>query len=134
MGGTDAWIATGRLSGLGSPALRQRLASVRGKVEDVVEEQRIAREIGVREIYPLIKSDIGDIDPIQEIMSAGLSARQSTPVLPLNSSGTISIRNSDELRFLLRARMLWYEGSLHETRDFLTELEANSKARFRRPQ
>jgi hypothetical protein len=123
LGGTDAWIATGRLSGLGSPALRQRLAGVRGKVEDVVEEQRIAREIGVREIYPLIKSDIGDIDLIQEIMSAGLSARQSTPVLPLNSSGTISIRNSDELRFLLRARMLWYEGSLHETRDFLTELE-----------
>ena len=123
LGGTDAWIATGRLSGLGSPALRQRLASVRGKVDDVVEEHHIAREVGVREIYPLIKGDIGNLEPIQNIIRAGLSARPSTPVLPLSSSETIPIRNSDELRFLLQVRVLWYEGSLHETRDFQKELE-----------
>jgi hypothetical protein len=39
----DAWIASGHLGGLDSRILRQRLASVRGKVEDVVEEVRRLR-------------------------------------------------------------------------------------------
>jgi hypothetical protein len=122
-GATDAWIADGRLGALGSPILRQRLASVRGKVADVVEEQQIAREISVREIYPLIKDEIGDIELIQEIVSAGLQARQRTSVQVISGSGTIAVPNSNALRFLLRARSLWYEASMYETRDFQTELE-----------
>ena len=122
-GATDAWIADGRLGALGSPMLRQRLASVRGKVGDVVEEQQIAREISVREIYPAIKDEIGDIELVQEIVSAGLQARQRTSVQAISGSGTIAVRNSNALRFLLRARSLWYEASRYETRDFQTELE-----------
>jgi hypothetical protein len=122
-GATDAWIADGRLGALGSPILRQRLASVRGKVGDVVEEQQIAREISVREIYPLIKDEIGDIELIQEIVSTGLQARQRTSVQVISGSGTIAVPNSNALRFLLRARSLWYEASMYETRDFQTELE-----------
>ena len=123
LGGTDAWIANGRLGGLDSPMLRKRLASVRGKVEDVVEEQRIAREMAVREIYPLIKDQIGDLGKVQEIVSAGLNPRQSTSVQPLTGSGTISVPNSNALRFLLQTRMIWYEASVYETADFQTELE-----------
>jgi hypothetical protein len=123
LGGTDAWIAAGRLGGLGSPMLRQRLASVRGKVEDVVEEQRIAREIVVREIYPLIKDEIGDIGSVQQMFSDGLHARQRTSVQVVSGSGTIAVPNSNALRFLLRARMVWYEASIYETGDFQTELE-----------
>ncbi len=122
LGGTDAWIAAGRLGGLASPALRQRLASVRGKVEDVVEEQRIAREIAVHEIYPLIKDEIGDIEIVQKLFSDGLHARQKTAIQEVLGSGTISVPNSNALRFLLRARMVWYEASIYETRDFQTEL------------
>ena len=122
-GATDAWIADGRLGALGSPILRQRLASVRGKVGDVVEEQQIAREISVREIYPLIKDEIGDIELVQKIVSAGLQARQKTSVQDISGSGTISVPNSNALRFLLRARSLWYEASMYETRDFQAELE-----------
>ncbi len=123
LGGTDAWIATGRLQGLESAVLRQRLASVRGKVEDIVEEQRIAREIGVREIYPLVKEQIGDLELIEGIFYSGLGARQSTGVQPLTQSGTISFPNSNAIRFLLQARALWYVGSIEETRDFQAELE-----------
>ena len=122
-GATDAWIADGRLGALSSPILRQRLASVRGKVGDVVEEQQIAREISVREIYPLIMDEIGDIELVQEIVSAGLQARQKTSVQVISGSGTISVPNSNALRFLLRARSLWYEASMYETRDFQSELE-----------
>ena len=61
LGGTDAWIAAGRLAGIDSPELRQRLASVRGKVVDVREEQLVGRDISVFEIYPLIEDEIGDI-------------------------------------------------------------------------
>ena len=123
LGGTDAWIATGRLQGLESAVLRQSLASVRGKVEDIVEEQRIAREIGVREIYPLVKNQIGDLELIEDIFNAGLGARQSTGVQLPPQSGTISIPNSNAIRFLLQARTLWYVGSISETRDFQAELE-----------
>lgn len=123
LGGTDAWIATGRLGGLESSLLRRRLASVRGKVEDVVEEQRVARELVVREIYPLIKNDIGDIASVQQMFSDGLHARQATSVQTVTGSGTIRIPNSNALRFLLRTRTLWLEASIHETADFQTELE-----------
>jgi hypothetical protein len=123
LGGTDAWIANGRLGGLDSPMLRKRLASVRGKVEDVVEEHRIAREIAVRDIYPLIKDQMGDLEAILEMVSAGLNPRQSTSVQPVTASSTISVPNSRALRFLLQARMIWYEASIHETRDFQAELE-----------
>ncbi len=122
-GATDAWIADGRLGALSSPNLRQRLASVRGKVGDVVEEQQIAREISVRDIYPLIQDEIRDIKLVQEIVSAGLQARQSTSVQTIPGSGTIAIPNSNALRFLLRVRSLWYEASKYETRDFQTEIE-----------
>ena len=123
LGGTDAWIAAGRLGGLGSPILRQRLASVRGKVGDVVEEQHIAREIAVHEIYPLIKDQVGDIGLVQKLFSDGWHARQRTSVQAVSGSGTVSVPNSNALRFLLRARMIWYEASIYETGDFQTELE-----------
>ena len=123
LGGTDAWIANGRLGGLDSPMLRKRLASVRGKVEDVVEEQRIAREIAVREIYPQIKDQVGDLEIVREMVAAGLNPRQSTSVQPVTASSTISVPNSSALRFLLQARLIWYEASIHETSDFQTELE-----------
>ena len=121
-GATDAWIADGRLGAIGSPALRQRLASIRGKVGDVVEEQHVARDISVQSIYPLIMDEIGDIQYIQDIVSSGLQARQSTSVQEISGSGTISIPNSNALRFLLRARSLWYEASTYEMQDFRAEL------------
>lgn len=123
LGAIDAWIAAGRLGGLESLLLRQRLASMRGKVEDIVEEQRIAREIAVREIYPLIKDQIGDIGSVQKLFSDGFHARPKTSVQAVTGSGTVSIPNSNALRFLLRARMIWYEASIHETGDFQSELE-----------
>ena len=123
LGGTDAWIAAGRLGSLGSPVLRQRLASMRGKVEDVVEEQRIAREILVREIYPLIKDEIGDIELVQQMFSDGLHARPGTSAQVISGSGKIPVPNSNALRFLLRARIVWYEASIYETGDLRKELK-----------
>lgn len=102
--------------------LRKRLASVRGKVEDVVEEHRIAREIAVYEIYPLIKDRMGDVGVVQQMVAAGLNPRQSTSVLPVTGSSTISVPNSNARRFLLQARKIWYEASIYETLDFQTEL------------
>lgn len=122
LGGTDAWIAAGRLAGLDSAELRQRLASVRGKVEDVVEEQRVAREIGVHDIYPLLKDLAGDIALVQQLYREGFHARQATSVRALTSGGVVPVTNSSALKFLLRARAIWYEASIHETRDFQAEL------------
>jgi len=124
LGGTDAWIAAGRLAGIDSPELRQRLASVRGKVVDVREEQLVGRDISVFGIYPLIDDEIGDISVIQQMFASGLHARQKTSVLPIPEQGSILLPNSRALQFLLRARTIWYESSIHEMRDFQAELEA----------
>lgn len=124
LGGTDAWIAAGRLAGLDSPELRQRLASIRGKVEDVAEEQRTARDIGVHDIYPLLMDQVGDISLVQQLYRSGLHTRQATSMQAVSSKGTIPVSNTNALKFLLRARAIWYEASIHETRDFLVELEA----------
>lgn len=123
LGGIDAWIAAGRLAGIDSPQLRQRLASVRGKVEDVIEEQRVAREIGVRNVYPLIQDEIGDITPVRQLYSDGFHARQATDVREIPSSGTIPVPNSAALRFMLQARTIWYEAAIKEMLDFQAELE-----------
>ena len=123
LGGIDAWIASGRLADIDSPVLRQRLASVRGKVEDVIEEQRIARDISVREIYPLIQDKIGDIDSVLQLFASGLHPRQGEPVHTISSSGTILIPNSSALQFLLQAKSIWYEAAIMEMTDFQTELE-----------
>jgi len=123
LGGIDAWIAAGRLAGIESPVLRQRLASVRGKVEDVVEEQRVARDIGIRTIYPLIGDEIGDIGGIQDLFASGLHARQGTSVRALPSSGAVSVPNSGALSFALQVRTIWYEAAIKEMQDFQAELE-----------
>ncbi len=124
LGGTDAWIAAGRLAGIDSPELRQRLAGVRGKVVDVREEQLVGRDISVFGIYPLIDDEIGDISVIQQMFASGLHARQKTSVLPIPEQSSILLPNSRALQFLLRARTIWYESSIHEMRDFQDELEA----------
>ena len=103
--------------------LRQRLASVRGKVEDVIEEQHIAREIAVHEIYPIIMGQISDIDSVNKMFSEGLHSRQSTSTQDVAATGKISFPNSSATRFMLRARMLWYQASMFETGDFKKELE-----------
>jgi hypothetical protein len=123
LGGTDAWIAAGRLAGIDSPELRQRLASVRGKVADVREEQLVGRDISVFDIYPVIDEEIGDIELIQQMFASGMHARQGTSIQAIPESGKISVRNSNALRFLLRARIIWYESSIYEMGDFQAELE-----------
>jgi len=122
LGGTDAWIAAGQLGVIESPKLRQRLAGVRGKFDDTIEEQRIAREVGIRQIYPAIE-DRGDIGIIKDMFAAGLHARQATEVQEIPDFGSISLPNSGALIFSLQARGLWYEASILESTDLLAELK-----------
>jgi hypothetical protein len=123
LGGIDAWIASGRIAGIDSPLLRQRLAGVRGKVADVIEEQRVARDIGVNQIYPLIQDRIEGIELVKQVFMSGLHARPSTPVLTITEAGTVSVPNSSALRFLLQTRAIWYEAAIFEMGDFQAELE-----------
>lgn len=123
LGGIDAWIAAGRMGGIDSPSLRQRLAGIRGLVDDTVEEQLVAREIGVKEIYPLIKDGIGDISLVVKLFAEGYHLRQRTSVQTWPESGTVALTNSGALRFLLQARRIWYEASIKELGDFQAELD-----------
>jgi hypothetical protein len=122
LGGTDAWIGAGQLGVLESLELRQRLAAVRGKFEDTIEEQRDARDISILQIYPAIQSG-SDITVIKDMFAAGFHARQATEVQEIPDFGTMTLPSSDALIFSLQTRGLWYEASIVESRDLLTELE-----------
>lgn len=123
-GGIDAWIAAGRMAGIESPELRQRLASVRGKVSDVTEEQYVARDITVRDIFPHLRNHTSDIEPIVTLFSSGFHGRQGTGIQDLPDIGKVSIPNSAPLEFDLQIRNLWYQAAINEVRDFQGELEA----------
>ena len=122
LGGIDAWIASGRMAGIENPVLRQRLAGIRGMADDAVEEQRVAREVGIQNIYNTVEDAIGDIDAVREFIASGyhLRSRDSISVIPETSS--ITVPNSNSLRFLLQARVIWYEASIQEVTDFRSDL------------
>lgn len=121
LGGTDAWIASGQLGVIESLELRRRLAGVRGKFDDTVEEQRDARDIGILKLYPAIQGG-SDVGVIKDIFAAGLHARQATEVQEIPDFGTMALPNSNDLIFLLQVRGLWYEASIVESKDLLLEL------------
>lgn len=123
VGAIDAWIAAGRLAGIDNPELRKRLASVRGKVADVTEEQLVARLVATRDIYPLLREEIGDIGPIYELYTAGFHGRPSTGVLEVPELAPIQVPNTNGIRFSVQARGLWYGASIIEMNDFKAELE-----------
>ena len=123
-GGIDAWIAAGRLAGIESIELRQRLASIRGKVSDVTEEQYVAREMLIREIHPLIRHEIGDIAAIEQLYAAGFGATFASSAQALPDVGTVVFPNSGAIRFALDARILFFSATLREMAEFRTELEA----------
>ena len=121
LGGTDAWIAAGQLGVIESLELRQRLAGVRGKFEDVFEDQRDARDLSILQIYPVLQEGT-DVDLVKEMFAAGLHSRAATEVLEVPDYGMMRLPNSSALIFSLQTRGLWYEASIMETRDLLDEL------------
>lgn len=123
-GGIDSWIAAGRLAGIESIELRQRLASIRGKVSDVIEEQLVAREILIRETHPLLRDEIGSIAAVKELVAAGYGARYGSSVQELPDVGTVSIPTSGAIQFTIEARTLFINAALQEMRDFREELKA----------
>ena len=122
LGAIDAWIATGRLAGIRNAELRKRLASVRGKVDDVTEEQHIARELGTRDLYPLLSEVMNDLGPIAETFAAGLTQRQRIGVHDIAELEPMAIPNGNGIQLLMQARILWYRASLGEMGDFRDEL------------
>jgi hypothetical protein len=123
LGAIDAWIATGRMGGLANPELRKRLASVRGKVNDVTEEQIVARDLGILNFYPALSESLDDLRPVAEVFQAGFTQRQKIGVNEIPEIEYLTIPNNKELRLVIQARTLWYLASVSEMKDFRDELE-----------
>ncbi len=123
LGAIDAWIAAGRLAGISNPELRKRLASVRGKVADVTEEQQIARQIGTRDLTPQLAETTDDIRFITQSFTAGSQSRQATGIIEEPEMASLVLPNTPSMRLTFQIRTVWYVSSLVETQDFLTEME-----------
>jgi hypothetical protein len=122
LGAIDAWIATGRLAGIDDPGLRKRLASVRGKVADVTEEQEVARDLGTRDLYPYLAEAGGDIRPIVAVVEGGAAQRPIAGTYEVPKIDAMRLPNSPNFRLLMQTRAIWYRASAREMRDLRSDL------------
>jgi uncharacterized protein YdhG (YjbR/CyaY superfamily) len=123
LGAIDAWIAAGRLAGIEDPELRRRLASVRGKVEDATEEQKVARDLNTRDLYPLMAEAEVDVRAIFASFAAGASQRPTTGTFDVPEIGAMRVPNGPAPRFLMQTRAMWYLSSAQEMTDLRNELK-----------
>jgi hypothetical protein len=110
------------MGGLTNPELRKRLASVRGKVNDVTEEQIVARDLGIQGFYPGLSAHLDDLRPIEAVFKAGFTQRQKIGVKEVPEIQSMSIPNNRALRLVMQSRTLWYMASVSEMQDFRDEL------------
>lgn len=117
-GSIEALTASGRLAAIEDPVLRQEIAKLRGRFGDLIEEQIIARQIVVEQIYPLLGAEGFDLARFRTTMQGYVTPRPSlgtgTTFMAVPSSGDVPIPNSPDLRFALDMRAMWYLASNQE--------------------
>ena len=121
LGAIDALLASGRMAVVGDPELSRRLAGLRDRVEDAVEEQVQAHEIYFSVILPRLKGDswrgtrhIGEEFWAQERVPGRLLAYRSEVVFA----------DGVDLLYELNVRRTLYYVTLGELRGLLDEFDS----------
>ena len=112
LGSIDAIIASGRLQAIELPALRVRLAGLRGVIEDAVEEQLMARDIQENRIRPPIAEQT-DLGPLNQI-GVRFWSQDRIPGRAVEGSGTLTIPGDLQLRNAMLRRNTYYSISVGE--------------------
>ena len=121
LGALDALISTGRLAQVQGTDLRLGLAGLRELVNDALEEELFARQVGVEQLLPLIGEE-ADLTPVAEIAavhltlngSEGLTPQERNGGRPVPGAGPMTIPNTPSVRNALLRRNMWLTGALAE--------------------
>ena len=121
-GAIDALVSSGQLALIPDPALRSRLAGLRDKIEDAVEEQEQALTVYYDHSYPrLIESGYRTSPVLLESIFDYWTER--VPGRPARSFGMVEFPTDPALAETLRERLLLYAMSIDEMRMLLTALD-----------
>jgi len=122
LGAVEALLASGRLSEIADPDLRLRLAGLDEVVADAVEEEEFARAVSVESLasaldYLLVWPSFQDI--LSDFFGGtgeGASPQARAAELPIPSSGTVEVVNTQRVRNLLLRRVTWQRAAIGEFR------------------
>jgi hypothetical protein len=120
LGAIDALIASGRMAVVGNPELARRLAGLRGRVGDAVEEQIQAQEIHFTSVLPEL--DGLDHQATRHISDAFWS-QERIPGRQLEYRGDVVHPGSTTLLTALSLRHTLYTVTIGELRELLNEFE-----------
>ena len=121
LGAIDALVASGQLALIPDPAHRSRLAGLRDRIEDAVEEQEQALAVYYDHSYPrLIDAGYRTAPVLQSILDFWADR---VPGRPARSFGMVGFPAEPVLAETLRERSLLYAISVDEMRVLLTVLD-----------
>jgi hypothetical protein len=122
LGAIDALVASGQLAQIRDPEVRTRLAGLRDRIEDAVEEQDQAVTVFYDHLYPrLVDQGYRTSSVIEESIFDFWAER--IPGRPVRSFGTVECPVDPSLAELLGERRRLYRISVDEMRDLLVVLD-----------
>jgi len=122
LGGLDALLASGRLQAIADAELRVRLAGLRDRIGDAVEEQLVARDIALSRLAPRLteRFDYSQLDGIVAFTSGGLEERLVGG--PMIGKRLVLFPNDLGIRNTIGSRVGWYRVSISEMLGLLDEI------------
>jgi hypothetical protein len=120
LGAIDALIASGRMAVVENPELSRRLAGLRGRVEDAVEEQLQALQIHFTRVLP----ELDDLDhQATRHISDAFWSQERVPGRELEYRGKVVHPGGATLLTALSIRHTLYTVTIGELRDLVEELD-----------
>ncbi len=130
LGAVDALIASGRLAQIDDPDLRLGLAGLKYRLEDALEEELVARQIGLRDLVPLIRGDT-DFNRLAVITTEffgggeeGAGTQEVVARRPVPSFGDVAYPTSAAVRNTLAFRQMWFDVGVAEYSRLLPHFES----------
>jgi len=124
LGGLDALLASGRLQAIGDAELRIRLAGLRDRIGDAVEEQLVARDVALSRLAPHLgeRFDYAQLDDVVAFTNGRMEERLAGG--PMIGKRSVRFPNDLAIRNTIRSRAAWYRPSISEMLGVVDEIEA----------
>ena len=128
-GAVDALIASGRLAQLDDPELRLGLAGLKDLIDDALEDELAARQIGLTQLVPLIR-DVTDFHRFTAISisfleggAGGSTTQEIADERAVPTFGEVAYPTTNAVRNTLSLRLTWFDVASNEQVRLLAYLD-----------